>query len=63
MVDEPFYLTIKQAAKRYAVSYDFVHDAILVGDLEAKRPSREWLVKPADVEALIDLRTEQRAAS
>ncbi|MBR7744441.1 helix-turn-helix domain-containing protein [Phycicoccus sp. BSK3Z-2] len=57
---EPYFLTIRAAAKRFSVSYDFVHDAILDGDLPAKRPSREWLVKPEDVVDLIDRRTERR---
>lgn len=58
--DAPVYLTIKAAAKRFSVSYDFIHDAILDRSLDALRPSREWLVRPADVDELIRRRTLKR---
>lgn len=58
--DDVEYLTIKAAAKRFSVSYDLIHDAILDRSLDALRPSRQWLVAPSDVRDFIKRRTLER---
>lgn len=56
---EPELLTIKAASRRFSVSYDLIHTAILCCDLPALRPSRQWLVAPSDVRALLERRTDE----
>ena len=57
---EPELITLKAACRRFSVSYDWIHAAVLNGDLPFDRPSRQYLVEPAEVRALIKRRTEER---
>lgn len=61
--DEPDLITLKAACKRFSISYDLIHAAVLNGDLPYLRPSRQYLVTPADVRDLLKRRTEQREMS
>lgn len=57
---EPEMVTLKAACKRWSISYDLIHSAVLNGELPAERPSRQWLVEPQDVRAWIKRRTAER---
>lgn len=59
--DEPEFITIKAACKKFSVSYPYLHNAILDGRLRSLRPSRQHLLAPADVRALLVADTEARA--
>lgn len=60
--DDPDLITIKAACKKFSVSYPYLHNAILDGRVPFLRPSRQYLLDPADVRALLVADTEARAS-
>ncbi|MBI3009639.1 MAG: excisionase family DNA-binding protein [Candidatus Omnitrophica bacterium] len=59
MVDLSKYLTVREAAKRLALTEERVRELILLKEIRATKVGK-WRIKPEDLEKFVRARTNRR---